>query len=88
MDARRKGDDSCEEGKKRGGSPGENEGGDKGRLQREEERKREKESERTFFWACQEAVEEDCIKKDAVHRHGSLDRATKTVASKYRVPAA
>lgn len=39
MDARRKGDDSREEGKKRGGSPGENEGGDKGRLRRGEKEK-------------------------------------------------
>lgn len=44
--ARRKGDDSREEGKKRGGSPGEDEGGDKGRLQREEERRNESEKER------------------------------------------
>lgn len=41
VDMRRKEDGYREEGKKRGGSPGEDEGGDRRRLQRE--RKREKE---------------------------------------------
>lgn len=46
MDARRKEDDSREEGKKLRGLPGEDEGGDKGRLRREEERRRERKNER------------------------------------------
>lgn len=87
------GNGSREEGKKRGGSPEENTREKiRGRLLREEERQgRERESEQGTspgLKACQGAVEEDCIKEEAVHRHGSLDRATKAVASKYRVLAA